>query len=308
MGSAPLVYIIVLNYCSFDDSIACVEKIRLLTYRNYKLLVVDNDSPDQSGHALQMHLRPREFIQLPDNTGYAGGNNTAISTALELGADYILVVNPDVRLPPNSIDDYIDVFERDPLIGALNPIQIGSDNSSVDNRFSWMIYGKYLSLDTLLEKHYELYEAKTLLGAAIMFSGRTLERVGGFDPLYFAYGEELDLCRRIRYHNLKLVVTNKSPVLHLRTHENTRIDDFRLFLRLKGIYLNELKDPHRPFYKSVSVVLKKFKFDLQSDSAPYAHPFTKRHYIKVGIWLLIRIPVIYHHIRLDKKGDRPYLR
>lgn len=298
----PLVYILLLNYCSGEDTLACVSTIREIDYPQLKLLVIDNASPDGSGNLLKEHIPADEFLELPANLGYAGGNNVGIKIALEAGAEYIFIVNPDVRIPPESITSYINAMESDSKIGALNPIQLSPDGLSVDSRFKWTIWGNKQQTDSTLLKADQQWDAQTLLGAAFFLSSNAIKTVGLFDPLYFAYGEEQDLCRRFRYHDFKLIVTSNSPVVHLRTHENKGSDDWRLFLRLKGIYLFKLKDPSAPFFRSLRLTIKNMFMDFISKTPPYAHPFSKSHYFRVLFWLIQNTYYVYQHIQLEKRG------
>ena len=98
-------------------------------------MVIDNNSPSGDGELLQQSLPRDEFIQLNKNTGYAGGNNYGISQAIMGGADYIFIVNPDVRLQPECLDNYLSVFKKYPKAGGLNPIQLDSEGSGLDGKF-----------------------------------------------------------------------------------------------------------------------------------------------------------------------------
>ncbi len=60
----PRVAVIVLNYCSLADTLECVEAVRKSDYRNFRLLVIDNGSPDRSGRELQTRLPKEEFVAL----------------------------------------------------------------------------------------------------------------------------------------------------------------------------------------------------------------------------------------------------
>lgn len=296
----PIVYILVLNYCSLDDTIACVESIRGINYPNCHLLVIDNMSPDGSGKALKKRIPSTEFLELPVNQGYAGGNNVGIRIALEAGADYVFIVNPDVRLPPDCLGAYVDDFENNPGTGALNPVQLAEDGITIDRRFSWTIWPN--AACPWPADGPSLWESKSLLGAAIMVKREALMKTGLFDPLYFAYGEEQDFCRRLRFHGYKLAVTSRSPIIHLRTHENRGSDDWRLFLRLKGVYLLDLKDVTQPFFKCLKNVARTYLRDITSRKSHYAHNFRTKHYLKVGLWLVMHLPAIARHRNLDKAG------
>lgn len=257
----PLVYILVLNYCSYEDTVECVHNIRKINYKNYKLLVIDNCSPDGSGEKLSEIIEKKEFVKLSENTGYAGGNNYGFEIALENNADYVFIVNPDIRLAPESVCNYVGILEKNKNVGGLNPVQLSPLNNDIDSRFKSVINNYCCeTIKNNIGKNLEL-SVDVLFGASFLLSRNAIEKVGGFDPLYFAYGEELDLCRRLKYFNFDLLVTCMSPVIHLRTYETQPFDKSREFLRLKGRYLYQLKDLSR----NLSESFKHFYYVLRED-------------------------------------------
>jgi GT2 family glycosyltransferase len=233
-----------------------------------------------------------EFIQLPRNTGYAGGNNVGIKLALEQGADFVFIVNPDIRLPPDCLDAYLKTFSSDVKIGALNSIQVQSDGVSVDPKFGQVMLGPfgYAGQGFKVGDIPPLWESKTLLGAALMIRARCLEQVGGFDPLYFAYGEEEDLCRRLRHHGFRLMVQHDPVVVHLRTKEGSAVSDLVLFLRLKGSYLYRIKNFGGAFHKNlVGRIPASYPYDR--------FPIRRKHVAATFIWLLAHAWQAYRHRR-----------
>ncbi|MBW2647308.1 MAG: glycosyltransferase family 2 protein [Deltaproteobacteria bacterium] len=305
--SNPLVCIIILNYCSLEDTLKCIETIRQIDYPTFRILAIDNASPDGGGKILQAQLPAAEFIQLPKNTGYAGGNNEGISRALQEGADYVFIVNPDVRLPPDSIRSYVDIMEADKTIGALNPIQLCHDGKTIDDKFRRGIFEAHkYSVPDLNADSPEQWEVRTLYGAALMFPAKTVKKVGGFDPLYFAYNEEEDFCRRITYRGMRLVVTAKAPVRHMRTKESEEVDDFRLFLRLKGSYLFKLKEPLRSFWRSLKIVDRDIWDGLlgrRRHKYPFdSYPIRRRHIVKSALWLVWNLQEVRKHRRMEQLG------
>ena len=303
----PLVYILVLNYCSLYDALDCVNSIRQISYQNYRLLVMDNASPDGSGRILKDNLPPEELLQLPKNLGYAGGNNEGMRIALENGAEYVFIVNPDIRLAPESISAYVDVLCSDTNIGALNPIEVTKDGYTIDEQFRRGIFeGHKFPVPNLECDSQQQWRVRTLYGAALMLPAATIRKVGGFDPLYFAYAEEEDLCRRILYHGQRLVVTAKAPVIHLRTKDADGVSDFVLFLRLKGSYLYELKNPTRNLKRSLRLIANYFKLDMlerRLHEYPFnRYPVRKWHVIKTAAWILWHLQQIRMHRKMDKVG------
>lgn len=311
MVDTPLIIVIILNYNSFEDTAHCVECVRQSTYKNYRILVIDNASPDGSGEQLARLLPACEFLALPANTGYAGGNNIGLGLALDAGASYMLILNPDIRLTAEAISEYASVMERNPDIGILSPIQLEQFGGAVDEKFKHSIL-KSQGRDGIRPEASQdgILNVPRVLGAVMMVRAETLRHVGGFDPLFFAYGEEEDFCRRTLIKGFRIAVTLAAPVVHLRTKEKHAMPGKILFLRTKGAYLLSMKNPHIGFLTASVGVLGYALLDLlimKRNRYPFSYyPVTRWHvFLSIG-WLIIHLPEIFLH-RRSESLNAPYL-
>ena len=306
---APSVWALVLNYGSYEDTVACVEALRRVVYPQLRILVLDNDSPDGSGARLSQHLGADEFVQLPVNTGYAGGNNAGMRMAIDGGAQYVFILNPDARVAPGCITHFVELCEADQEIGALNAIEVEGDGITIDPFFARSVMADAGVHAQRVDDQAipSTFMAPRLFGAALFLPVRSIERVGGFDPLYFAYWEEFDLCRRLQLHGYKLVVTRETPVVHLRTNEHRGVSPFVVFLRLKSTYLERLKDPAVRFSVALRYVARKFWRHLrhrgQANEYPYnLHAVGRGTVIKAGWWIVVHLRPIYRHRQAEVRG------
>src|SRR5664279_2479168 len=101
--AAKLTYIILLNWNGWQDTIACVESCRKLSYPNFRILIVDNGSTDNSEAILRERLPDIELLQTGANLGFAGGNNVGIRHALAQGADYVWLLNNDTVVDAEAL-------------------------------------------------------------------------------------------------------------------------------------------------------------------------------------------------------------
>lgn len=312
MSPPPRLAVIVLNYNSQQDTIACVESIRASTCSGLSLLVIDNASPNGDGKSLERWLPPDEFMQLPRNIGYAGGNNAGIALALQAGVEFVLILNPDIRLTPEAITSYLDVMLRQPDLGILSPLQLVATAGPLDPKFEQSVIQRhgYRTAEILAADPDTLLDVTMVLGAVMLVRAAVFRNAGGFDPLYFAYGEEEDFCRRALARCWRIAVTVRAPAVHLRSKESTAVTQRVLFLRTKGVYLLRLKNNAHGFVTLAIRVLGQALADyvkLPVERYPFrSYPVSRRHVLLVILWLLAHLPQIFLHRRRERT-QAPYL-
>jgi GT2 family glycosyltransferase len=205
-------------------------------------------------------------------------------------------------LNSDSIQNYVEIMLEDESISALNPIQLDSVGK-IDKIFEREIFDhNFHKVPDLSLINDVTWEVKTLFGAALFIRNKTIIKCGVFDPLYFAYWEEVDLCRRIKFHGGRLVVTSKSPITHLRTYNNKAHNPFRSFLRLKGMYLYRLKDLDTSLIESTIQVIK--ELTTKAIKQPKNDFKWKRNdYIRTVFWIVLNLPYIWRHKNIDKRNS-----
>ncbi len=114
----PLVGIIVLNYYkNVDDTEECIGSLKKIDYKNYFIVIVDNNSQDGSFEKLSKLYPELTVLEIGENRGYAAGNNFGIKQALQKGADYICILNNDVVVEPNFLGKLVSYMEQNPKVG-----------------------------------------------------------------------------------------------------------------------------------------------------------------------------------------------
>src|SRR5687768_14760372 len=115
----PLVSIIALNYNQTTVTCEFLESTKLLTYRNFETIIVDNGSAVNPTAQLNAGNYPNLKILLSDkNLGFTGGNNLGMQHAK---GDFIFIVNNDTEVTPDLIECLLEPFFKDPNIGVVCP-------------------------------------------------------------------------------------------------------------------------------------------------------------------------------------------
>jgi len=234
-GRAPLVYIVVLNYMGAKLTVDCVSSVLRIAYPNFRIVVVDNASPDDSVAILrEAHTDPRvEILVNASNEGYAGGNNRGIERALSEGAKYIFVLNNDTITDPKCLTSLVQAMESDPWLGIAGcPILdvLASRDSPVT------FFGNCISLFTGSvtpitggANWTQPHEVDAVCGAAIVLRKEMIERVGMFDSKLFQTWEETDLCYRARRAGYKVCAVPGPGITHLRGQTMMKLRALGLF-------------------------------------------------------------------------------
>ena len=122
MANFSKVYIVLLNFNSYEDTSDCLSSIRDCSYKNLSVIVIDNASKDDSLHRLREQFDECIFIESKNNLGFAGGCNLGLKYALENGCDYALLLNNDTVVKPDFVEHLIP-FQRQRILPCCKWLQ-----------------------------------------------------------------------------------------------------------------------------------------------------------------------------------------
>lgn len=257
--STPLVYILILNYRGTDDTFACLDSLCGLSYNHYRVVVIDNASPDNSLDRLKGRLQtdPGAFhlIASESNLGYSGGNNLGIQYALQQAnpdsSGYIWLLNNDTVVTPDSLTALVEESRKtDGLVGSLLRYPDGS-YQQIGTRLNWLTgsakgYAEWEVQDGLC--------VETLTGASMLIPLRVIHAVGLLDPSFFLYFEDGEYSLRCARKGFLRTVATGSTVFHRegattgRKSLSTQYYYHRNRLRMLFMFANPLQKLTIGFY------------------------------------------------------------
>ena len=210
MSSARATAIIV-SYNSADtigEALDCLHRAHLEGFLD--CIVVDNASSDGSAAFVAAAHPWVTLVESGENLGYGRGCNLALRRA---EAPYVLFMNADARIDPRDILTLIDFMETHPRAGMVAPALVGTDGSLQGTRalptplrIMAQAAGAHggRPVQRPIVPQGEPFEAEWLCGAVLLADRALLGELDGFDPRFFLYFEETDLCRRMRAHGRQL--------------------------------------------------------------------------------------------------------
>lgn len=220
----PLVGILIVNYNRRDDTVHCVASVYQSNYPCYEVVVVDNHSTDDSVEALTARYPGLTVLINDKNEGFTGGNNWGIRYLLERSADYILLLNNDAIIAPDTITMLVNHAVLHPEAGFL-----GAKVYTLENPQTLLTVGGYLArnlaptlrgLGEIDSGQYDsVCEVEYVSGNAMLVSRAVIESVGMLDPDYFAYFEDIDWCFRGRQKGFKSLFVPAATAWHPDTRK-----------------------------------------------------------------------------------------
>ncbi|MEN8153042.1 MAG: glycosyltransferase family 2 protein [Acidobacteriota bacterium] len=216
--------IIIVNYNSGNYLFQTVDSI----YKNLKgikfeIIVVDNNSTDESAENVLKKFPEITLIQKDFNSGFAKANNEGVKIS---SGKYLLILNNDTYIRENSIETLLKIIRKNPLYGIVAPLLVYEDGSPQ------LSYGNDL---TLFSEFILKYFASTLhkfrlragkgrfeknvdwiTGACLLIKRDLYEKVGGFDENYFIYIEDADLGKKVRAAGYRNHITSASTIVHFK--------------------------------------------------------------------------------------------
>lgn len=240
----PHVGIVILNWRHPEHTVACLKSIEHLDYPSYEVVIVDNGSKNGSLEGLRRRFPRVTIIENGRNLGFATGCNIGIAHLLRRKADYILLLNDDTEVAPQSLTHLVQIAESETLIGIVGPKIYYFDRPDV----IWSAGGA-------IAKHGEsshrrinqtddtrdetVQDVDYVTGCALLIKRPVVETIGLLDERFFAYFEEAEWCTRSRKAGYRIVYVPQGRVWHkISDGERTQSWDYiYLMTRNRLLYL-----------------------------------------------------------------------
>lgn len=201
------------------------QKLKVETY------VVDNNSADGSAEMVKKEFPWVNLIANNSNNGFSKANNQAIKLAK---GKYLLILNPDTKVEPQTFTKMISFMDENPQIGvATCRLESPFGNIDIDCRrhfpTPWRSFCHFSQISKLFKgsKIFDQYnygylpdnnqhEIDACVGAFMFIPKKAIAKVGLFDEEFFFYGEDLDWCWRFKEAGYKIVYTPITKVIHYK--------------------------------------------------------------------------------------------
>lgn len=221
-----------------------------------EIIVVDNASIDGSDKFFPEEHPDIKYIYNEKNVGFGKANNQAFELA---DGEYLVIINPDTVVNEDTFEKMLEFFNEHPDAGmagckVLNPdgtLQLACRRSFPG---PWVSFTRVTGLSHLFPKSkifakYNLtyrdenqsYEVDAISGSFMMLRKSVYDKIGGFDPVFFMYGEDLDLCFRTQEAGYKVYYVHTTEITHFKGESTKRssLDEAKVFYDAMHLFVKK---------------------------------------------------------------------
>lgn len=239
----------------------CLGSLRL-SEQQADVVVVDNASQDRTVRLIKKQYPEVRLIETGENLGFGRANNLGMTIALNEGYDAVFLLNQDAWIAPNTLGTLSQLSRLHPEYGILSPTHLTGSGDKLEKGFAAYtgLQETELPINIPFPKRRDLTKAFptqehlvltpiTFVNAAFWFIPTVvLKRVGGFCPLFYHYGEDVDYINRLHYHGYQI---GYSPTVFGYHDRENRSITRTAFLRSEQVYLlSEYANVNHSFFKS----------------------------------------------------------
>lgn len=196
------------------NGIKWIEKCIKSVYSNSTVIVVDNGSTDGTIDFISVNFPDVVILAQDKNLGFGKANNIGISYALNYGASGVFLLNQDAWISSGTINELDLLSQKNKDFGVLSPIHFNGTGTALDHSFQILSSNELISDLVTRQYRLQVYEVSFINAAAWYIRKEVLLKIGGFDPIFFMYGEDVNYTQRLRYHGYKVGITPLSKIYH----------------------------------------------------------------------------------------------
>ena len=274
--------VIIVNYKTRDKLRNCLRRVfESRTKFEYEVFVVDNDSRDGSVEMVRDEFPKTKLIVNSENLGYAKANNQA---ARQTSSRYVLLLNPDVEIEPDTLEKILAYADVNPSVGICGCKILKPDGTldkasrrsfpNLANSFLYLTLGK--SDYHLALPDDQIAEVDSVVGAFMLVRREVIDKVGLLDEDFFMYGEDIDWCWRAKAAGYKVIY---APVTTVKHHKGS----------------SSRKAPGRALYEFHRAMQIFYDKPYRKD-----YNFLINFFVSAGIWSRYVWKVFLNTLRKDK--------
>lgn len=210
---------IIVTYNGLKWIDGCLRSVKDSIYPS-RIHVIDNGSTDGTIAFIREHFPEVQLTASSRNLGFGQANNLGMKQALDEGVDYVFLLNQDAFVEPGTIGALIDAHTADPSLGVISPLHLNGKGNGMDANFLEYFLrsaaGEWAAAVLQGKDRPSLVQTNFVNAAAWLVTAECLRRTGGFDPIFFHYGEDDNYAQRVRYWDLGIGVFTGARIRHDR--------------------------------------------------------------------------------------------
>ncbi len=256
-GAHPLVAVLILSYNGKELLEESVASYLANDYPNHRVVVVDNGSRDGTADYVKERFPDALMLRIEDNRGYSGGFNVGLEYAFrDLGADYALVTNNDVKADSGVVSALVNVARQDESIGFVTGKVFYYDHPDIlqtvgksEDPVRWN--GGSIGRGQKDEGQFEEIVERPFADDVFTLVSRPLyDAVGGYDPEFFLQCEEYDWQARAKSSGFRVMYTPHARIWHKESMTIGKTSPLKAFYDARNPMIVIMKHKSPEFFRA----------------------------------------------------------
>jgi GT2 family glycosyltransferase len=218
MNDRKKVFVIVVAYKGHQWYKSCFDSL-IESSIHLDIVVIDNASNDGTVEWIQSSYPEIHVIKNERNLGFGQANNLGIRYALDHGCDYVFLLNQDAWVEYDTLEKLLAIHQSHNDYGIISPIHLNREKTSIEHGVINYLDDKKITDSSLFDDMYfqrlkDIYSTTYINAASWLIPRSTLEVIGGFDPIFYHYGEDDNYLQRVAFHGVLVGVCPQCIVVH----------------------------------------------------------------------------------------------